>query len=311
MDVLQGMRVFMAVSDTGGFTSAAQQLNMSVPSVTRVVAQLEAYLGTRLLQRTTRRVSLTPAGEEYARNIQPILQAVEHAHAAVLGDTTQYRGTLRIGCQPSLAEYWIAPLYAKFRAAYPLIDLDVYVDAYPVASLGSYDIALVSAREGEDSNLVARQLFASDGILCAAPSYLVQQGTPHEPADLLRHQCLLRRSTQLRSGTLQLWRQGRKLHQAPDFEDHLRASLTINHTGSLLRMALDGAGIAAFSHDVVAEHIAQGHLAHVLPQWITGRFTVLAAVPSHRHLPARSQIFLDFLSAHGNDMQAQSMEVPI
>lgn len=302
MDVLHGMQVFLAVAECKGFSAASQQLNLSVPSVTRIVAQLEKHLGTRLLQRTTRRVSLTPAGEQYVVDAQMIVKSVELAHAAVQDHNASHRGTLRIGCLPSFGEYWIAPLYGAFQEAYPEIALDVYIDAHPLENLPRYDVALVSVRESEDSNVIARRLFTFDGILCAAPAYLDKHGTPTKPVHLQQHSCLLRRSNSLSSGQIRLWRQGQSMSVRPVFEGDVRSNLTINHTSSLLKVALDGAGIAAFSKDVVASHLSEGRLVQVLPKWITGRFSVLAALPSHRHLPARTRVFLEFLTEHGREL---------
>lgn len=302
VNLFQCMQVFVAVAENGTFSGAAQQLKMSAPSVTRIIAQLEAHLQVQLFQRTTRHVSLTPAGEDYARDVQHILDTVDMAHATLQGDASKTRGTLRIGCQQSLAEYWIAPLYPAFRESYPDIDLDVHVETAPLLNLSSYDVALVVMRDGADSSIVARRLFTSDGILCASPGYLAKFGTPTTPEDLPAHQCLLRQSNETHSGRLQLWRRSAVLKPRPDHEGRLRPSFTINHTGSLLQMALEGAGIAAFSTDVVHGHIEQGRLVHVMPDWITGRFVVLAAVPSQRYLPTRTQVFLKMLSKYGQRM---------
>lgn len=303
MDVFHAMKVFLTVAEHGGFSAASKQLNISVPSVTRIVAQLEEHLGTRLLQRTTRRVSLTAAGEQYAKDAQRIVESVELAHAAVQDSTALHSGTLRIGCLPSFAEHWIAPLYADFQSAYPDISLDVYVEAHPLANLAYYDVAMLSVREGADFNIIARNLFAYDAILCASPEYLSQHGTPTQPEHLVQHNCLLRRATGMHDTQIQLWKQGQNMRLPPMFQGKVKSNITINHTGSLLRIALDGAGIAAFSYDIVASYLAQGRLVHLLPEWITGRFNVLAALPSHRHLPARTQVFLDFLTAHGRGIR--------
>lgn len=303
MDRLQTMKVFLAVVDEGGFTAAARHLDMSVPTVTRLVADLESYLGTRLLQRTTRRVHPTPAGVLYAQSVRPILEAVDIAFADAQGSTEALRGELRVATTPEFAEYLIAPLVRRFQTAYPSIALQVHVDASPHSALEHYDVALLSAPEGLDANFVARRLFSAEGILCAAPHYLAQHGPLQHPSDLLQHRCLLRRSTRLRRGVLQLWPQGGDVLEPPSFEGEVEPCITINHTSSLLRMAMDGAGVAAFTHNVAAPYIAQGLLQHVLPQWITGRFALLAALPSRRHMPARTKAFLDFLTEHHNHLE--------
>ena len=298
MDRLQAMQVFLSVADEGGFTAAARRLDLSVPSVTRLVADLEAHLGTRLLQRTTRRVHLTPAGAQYAEQARLILLAVDSAFALVQDSTEALSGTLRVVAAPVFAEFLIAPLLVPFRAAFPGITLDVHVDANPSPALGHYDIAFLGVREGVDSNTIARTLFTTDGILCASPAYLERCGTPTAPQDLAQHQCLMRRSTALRTGVVHLWRSGHSVQSPPEVVMAVQPCATINHTGSLLRMALDGAGIAAFSTDIAAPYIARGQLQRVLPEWITGRFSLLAALPSRQHIPARAKAFLDFVTGH-------------
>lgn len=298
MDRLQTMKVFLAVVDQGGFTAAARQLDMSVPSVTRFVADLETYLGTRLLQRTTRRVHPTPAGLQYADSVRNILEAVDTAFTDAQDSTEALHGSLRVATTPEFAEYLIAPLLPSFQQRYPGIALDVHVNAAPLSTLEHFDLALLSAPEGLDANFVARRLFSDDGILCAAPQYLAQHPPLLHPHDLLQHRCLLRHSTRLRRGVLHLWPQGSDVLAPPGFAGEVKPAITINHTSSLLRMAMDGAGIAAFTQNVAAPYIAQGLLQRVLPEWITGHFALLAALPSRRHMPARTKAFLDFLTAH-------------
>ena len=310
MDRLNAMKVFLAVVEAGGFSAAARRLDMSVPSVTRLVAELETHLGTRLLQRTTRRVNLTPAGQQYAEQAHMILLAVDNAFAMVQDSTEAPSGTLRVVTAPVFAEFLIAPLLGAFREAYPRITLDVHVDANPNPELGPYDIGFLSAREGLDSNIIARTLFTSDGILCASPAYLERHGTPANPADLAQHQCLLRRSTALRTGVVHLWKAGQSVQSPPEVVMTVQPTASINHTGSLLRMALDGAGIAAFSTDLTATYLASGQLQHVLPQWITGRFSLLAALPSRQHLPARTKAFLDFVTEHHKGLMPNVQATP-
>lgn len=302
MNLFQSMQVFLAVAEAGTFSGAAQRMKLSAPSVTRIIAQLEAHLQAQLFQRTTRHVSLTPAGEDYARDVRQILDTVQMAQASLQGDAAKVGGLLRIGCQPSLASHWIAPLYGRFRKAFPKIELDVHIEAYPLANLGNYDIALVIMREGADSPVVARRLFASDGIICASPAYLALHGVPLSPKDLSAHQCLMRQSPDVPRGRLQLWRKDRPIGQKPDHEGNLRAALSINDTNSLLQLTLAGAGIAVFTTDMVREHLDQGRLVHVLEDWITGHFVVLAAVPGQRYMPERSRVFLDLLSQYGQAM---------
>ena len=311
MDTLHAMKTFLAVADSGGFTAAAKALDTSVPSVTRLVASLEEQLGARLLQRTTRKVSLTPAGALYAEQVRSILDAVDEAASAARQSRHALGGLLRIITMPLFAETLLAPLLPVFQQRYPDIVLEVEVDADPVARINHFDLALLSAREGLDANIVARQLTTVDGVLCAAPAYLQQAPALNQPADLAQHRCLLRRSSRLRKGVIELWEQGGDIQQPPAFSGEVAPALTINHASSLLQMCLSGMGVAALASDMAAPYLASGRLQQVLPGWISGRFTVLAALPSRRHLPQRVQVLLDLLGEHFEQQRLRQSEQAI
>lgn len=295
LDRLHTMRVFLSVVEEGGFTAAARHLSMTVPHVTRHVAALEEQLGTRLLQRTTRRVSLTASGERYAARVREILEAVEAATAEAQSNTSALQGVLRIVAAPALTDALIAPLAAAFRTRYPGITLDVYVDPQPVPDVNRYDLGFLQVPEGFDAHIVARTLSTSEAILCAAPSYIARHGEPRTPQELAQHLCVLRRPAGLHRDSLALWRSQQSTTVPPEHDIEVTAAITINQTASILQMVLDGAGIATFTLDAAGPFLAQGLLQQVLPGWITGRVSVLAALPSRKHLPLRTQAFLDFV----------------
>lgn len=295
LDRLHTMKVFITVVDEGGFTAAARRLSMTVPHVTRHVAALEEELGTRLLQRTTRRVTLTAAGARYAERVRDILEAVNIASAEVQSTASALSGVLRVVAAPSLIDALIAPLAAPFRQRYPGILLDVFVDADPVPDLSRYDLGFLQVPEGFDASIVARTLSTSESVLCASPDYLARHGTPLKPEDLAQHLCVLRRFDGLHRSQFMLWQQGQRISDASARTVQVSAGITINQTASILQMVLDGAGIAPFTLDSARPFLEQGMLERVLPQWITGRYSLLAAMPSRKHLPERAKVFLDFV----------------
>ena len=295
LDRLQTMKVFLAVADDGSFTAAARHLGMTVPHVTRHIAALETQLGTRLLQRTTRRTSLTAAGERYAESVRDILQAVESAFMEAQSNTSALKGVLRIVAAPALTDALISPLAAAFRAQYPGISLDVYVDPQPVPELTRYDLGLLQVAEGFDADIVARTLSTSESILCAAPAYIARHGAPQTVQELAQHMCVLRRPAGQHHDSFNLWHSGQRMTEPPVHTIEVQAAVTINQTASILQMVLDGAGIATFTLDSARPCLEQGVLQHVLPGWITGRYSVLAAMPSRKHLPIRAKAFLDFV----------------
>ena len=169
MDRLLSMRVFERVVDEGGFAAAARAMDMSAPVVTRLVADLEEHLGTRLLQRTTRRLSLTEAGQGYLSRVRNILQDIDEAHAVTSSHTTELAGLLRLHTPPVLASYVIAPLLAEFRRRYPKILIEIEVQSIKEPPIEDFDITLLgqipivqSIREGGDLGVPA--MVGDDGI---------------------------------------------------------------------------------------------------------------------------------------------------
>ena len=169
MDRLQAMRVFARVVDEGGFAAAARALDMSPPVVTRMVADLERHLGTRLLQRTTRKVALTDAGQAYLERVRAILFDIEDAEAHAAASTRELRGSLHVLAPPVLATYFLAPLVAPWRARYPRLLLDIATDNYVAARVDEFDVTFMVVPEDYDGNIVARNLFQGEAVVVASP----------------------------------------------------------------------------------------------------------------------------------------------
>lgn len=296
LDRLHTMTVFLAVVDEGGFTAAARRLSMTVPHVTRHIAALEEQLGTRLLQRTTRSVSLTPSGERYAVRVREILEAVDSATTEAQSNSSTFTGILRIVASPSLTDALISPLAADFRTQYPGIALDVHVDSDLTPDMNRYDLGFMQVLESFNASIVARKLSTSEAILCAAPSYLKRHGSPQQPQELARHLCVLRRSEGLQRDSFALWRCNQHTGEPPVHDISVMSAITISRTASILQMVLDGAGIAEFTLDSARPFLNEGLLQPVLPGWITGRLHVLMTLPSHKHIPLRTKAFMDFVT---------------
>ena len=300
MDRLQAMKIFERVVEEGGFAAAARAMDMSPPVVTRMVAELEQHLGTRLLQRTTRKLALTDAGESYLQRVRAILHEIDDAEAAAAASTRDLRGTIRIVAAPVLATNFLAPMVAVWHAYYPKLMLDISMDAYASSRVDEFDVTIMVAGEDFDANIVARPLVQGEAIVVASPDYLERRGIPRQPQDLIHHDYLRDSSApvRLQSGP------GRKLRlqslraDVPDEEVDAPAVLQSVSTELLMRAAVDGAGVAVTSRLLAEEHLARGELVHILPGWIFSRYTIYAALPSGRMLPARTRVFLDFLTEH-------------
>ena len=290
MDRLLSMRVFQKVIDEGGFAAAARALDMSPAVVTRLVADLEDHLGTRLLHRTTRRVSLSPAGENYLTRVRGILQDIDEAHSIASAQTSEPKGVLRILTPPVLATFLLAPLIAEFRELHPKIRLHVEVDSHDELPIEDFDLTLLPTTDAFDADIVARKVSDTEAILVCSPEYIKRHGTPATPTDLAQHELLRLRA----QGMVQrVWRL-RNSHTDEVFDLVSEPSLWINHTETLLRATVDGAGITSVAVGLAAPFLARGELVRVLRPWITDRLSLYVALPSRKFMPERTRVFLEF-----------------
>ena len=295
MDRLQSMRVFQQVVDEGGFAAAARKLDLTPAAVTRLVSDLEKHLGVRLLQRTTRRLALTPAGEVYLNRLRSILSDIEDADATVHAHSREMNGTVRVLALPVVATHIIAPVIADFQRLYPDIVLELHVQDAVDPNVEDYDLTVLNGLVPLPSSAIVRTIIESQAVLCAAPVYLERFGEPASPEDLRAHRCLRLRSpgTRLRSMSLiDPTQQDRTL------EIEVPVVVHANHTDTLLRATIHGAGISSQPVDLVAPMLKSGHLKRVLAPWITNRLSLIVALPTRKYMPARTRAFLDHLVEH-------------
>lgn len=300
------MRVFQKVIDEGGFAAAARALDMSPAVVTRLVADLEEHLGTRLVHRTTRRLSLSVAGEAYLNRVRSILQDIDEAHGLASSQTQELAGVLRVLAPPVLATHVLAPMIAGFRQRYPKILLNIEVEAFKEPPIEDHDVTLMPTDDAFDSAVVARRISSTETILVAAPHYLQRRGTPATPDDLIKHEVLRLKAQGLRP---RVWRLFNTERQDEPLDTQVEPGLWINHTDTLLRATLDGAGITSAAVDLVAPHLLRGELVRVLRPWITGRLSLYAALPSRKFMPERTRVFLDYLSERTRTEVSNAVQV--
>ncbi len=303
MDRLQTMRVFATVVDEGGFAAAARALDLSAAGVTRMVADLEQHLGVRLLQRTTRSLALTDAGQLYLERVRSILTDVDEAGAVAQRHSLAMSGVLRLLAPPVLAVHILAPLVGEFRRREPGITLDIQVGSLSGLSLESFDLCLMGAADDYDGNVIARPLVSTDAVVCASPGYLSRRGTPGEPAELAGHECLRLKAPGRSPALWQLTHP-----QLDPVQLQCAPAFICDHSDTLLRATLDGAGLSSQPVDLIAPYLKSGQLVRVLAPWITGRFTLYAALPSRKFLPTRTRVFLDFLTEHTRLMIREALE---
>lgn len=302
MDRLQSMRVFQHVATEGGFAAAARKLDLDPAVITRHVADLEEHLGARLLNRTTRRVALTTAGEEYLARVKPILAEIDEAESSVKGESCKLSGTVRVLAAPVIATHLIAPAMREFHERYPDISVDVRALELPDLPLEEFDLTFSGAPGSLPGDVVVREVSHTYAILCASPAYLKKHAVPRKPQDLELHRFLRLRGAATNRGTLKLLHpDGDREHEIP-----VKASLVADHADTLLRATLDGAGISSMPEDLVAHYINEGQLLPVLRPWITNHLTLVAAYASRRFLSARARAFLDHMVQHVQVIVEQS-----
>ena len=296
MDRLLSMRVFQKVIDEGGFAAAARVLDVSPAGVTRLVTDLEQHLGTRLIQRTTRRLALTDAGQAYLLRVRSILQEVDDAEAAASRNTSELQGVINIVAPPLFANYFLATQITCWLGLYPKVVIHLHADPFPQNRVEEFDVTFMVVDEGFDASIVARPLAKTEYMVCASPSYLKRMGTPITPKDLER-QLYLRFPWQAASGhAMRGMRLTRLDGNQSAIEVGMRVVFQAESYETLFTAALSGAGVAALPRFPASNYFESGALVQLLPEWIFGRYTVYVALPTHKLMLARARAFLDFVS---------------
>ncbi len=296
MDRLLSMRVFQKVIDEGGFAAAARVLDMSPAGVTRLVTDLEQHLGARLIQRTTRRLALTDAGQAYLLRVRSILSEVDDAEAAAGQSSSELQGVVNVVAPSLFANYFLATQITRWLARYPKVAIHLHVDPFPQTRVEEFDVTFMVVNEGFDANIVARPIAHTEYVVCASPDYLRRNGTPTTPQELQCHQ-YLRFPWQASSGHAA---RGMRLMRVDgsqeDSEVGMRVVFQAESYETLFAAAVDGAGVAALPKFPASNYFESGALVHLLPEWIFGRYTVFVALPTRKLMPARTRAFLDFAS---------------
>ncbi|AJZ58416.1 LysR family transcriptional regulator [Paraburkholderia fungorum] len=292
MNQLQSMRVFVKVADLGSFVGAAGALDLSTAVVTRHVADLEARLGTRLLNRTTRRLSLTESGRTYLERVRPILDDLEGVEQMVVARNHEPVGTLRIVAPVVFGLHSLAPVVQSYAQRYPDVVPDVTLADRNVDLVDEgFDVGIMVARQMRSASIVTRRLTTGYMTVCATPAYLEQHGTPVHPEDLLTHPCLSRPAEQ--GGD-------EKVFTGPQGEVRVRPTNAIaaNNTEMLRQFALLGMGVAILPSYLIGRDLASGRLVPLLGDYRLPQIEITIAYPSRLHLPAKVRTFIDHLVAH-------------
>jgi LysR family transcriptional activator of dmlA len=288
-DAASEMEFFVLVARHGSLAAAARALDLTPPAATKRLAQLEARLGVRLVNRTTRRISLTSEGETYLAHATRILDDIRAMEDEVAGAGSTLRGLLRVNATLGFGRTTIAPLLSAFARRHPGIDVQMDVTDRPVdlAEQG-FDLAI---RFGAppDQRLNARRVMSNRRFLCASPLYLEQHGLPATLADLAAHRCILHRQNDDAYG---IWR---FTHDGKDEVVKVQGAMSSNDGDIVLGWALDGHGILIRSEWDLARYVESGRLKIVLPDHALPSADLFVYYLERRHQAARTRAFIDFL----------------
>lgn len=295
MENLSDIAVFVQVIDRGSFTAAAEQLQLSKSVISKYVSRLEEQLGVRLLHRTTRRLSLTEAGQILYQRSQRGLEEIEAAEMEVSQLQQTPRGRLRFNCPMSFGILHIASALSEFRTEYPEVSIDMSMEDRTIDLVDEgYDLAI---RIGElpDSSLVARRLAPCKHVLCASPAYLKDHGTPRTPEDLRKHETL----TYGYHDSPREWR----LH-APDgryINVPVNSTMHMNNSLALREAVLTGAGIMLTPTFIVGPDIQAGRLQQLLPNYRMLELSIYVVYPERKHLSPKVRAFVEFMLKRMSD----------
>jgi DNA-binding transcriptional LysR family regulator len=289
MDKFQEMKTFAAVVDAGSFVKAADALGMSKPAVSRYVSELESRLGVRLMQRTTRRLSLTDEGQIFYTRCKHLLQAVDEAETEIAARKSEASGLVRINAPLTFGVLHLAPLWGEFRRQHPKVTLDITLSDRVVDLVEEgFDLAVRIAAL-HDSGLISRRIATTRLVLCASPQYLAEHGAPTHPSNLAHHAIIA--YTQLASGDE--WHfdgpQGRVAVTT-------RPCITTNNGDTCLAAALHHQGVVLQPSFLVSDALQRGTLVELMPEFRSVEIGIFTVYPSRRHVPPKVSMLVEFLA---------------
>lgn len=305
MQSLTDIAIFVKVVELSSFTGAAEALEMSQPVVSKAVTRLEEKLGARLLNRTTRRLSLTEAGSELYRRSVRALEEIENAELEVARFQTEPRGTLRVSAPMSFSILQLGAAIQSFLERNPGVTVELNLDDRQVDLVEEgFDVAIRIAQL-RDSNLVARKIVPCRQVLCASPAYLKKHGTPERPEDLLGHNCILY-SFLSHAREWRLIDAEGETHVVP-----IKGSLQTNNGLVNRAAAISGTGILMLPTFYIGDQLRSGELVPVLCKFRPADIAVYAVYPERRNLTPKVRAFVDFLAATFGPEPAWEKDCPI
>lgn len=289
--LLDGMVIFNEVVNSGSFTKAADISGHSTSYISKEINKLEARLGVRLMQRTTRSLSLTPEGEVYYQQCQQIIEDAQQAQNLLSGGQAEPQGTLKISCPTSFAMARLQGVFSDFINQYPKVNLDIDLSNRKVDLIADgFDIAIRATRQLEDSSLISRKIYQSDGVVVASPSYIEKFGQPNTVADLKHHQAI----TYSLLKSPDYWQFSNTLGEEESVKVHSRVQT--NSSELEISLCVSGHGVMLMPRFNFNGEIERGELVELLPDYTHPEISVYLVYPSRKHLSAKVRCFIDFVS---------------
>ena len=291
MSKLSDIAVFVAVVESGSFTAAARKLEQSKAAASKTLTNLEKRLGARLLNRTTRRLSLTEAGAALYNRVGNAMADIEAAESEVMDLSGKPRGRLRVAAPIYFGNVHLMPVICEFLRQYPEIELELDLDNKIVDLVERQVDVAIRITTLIDSSLVARRLADVRLLTVAAPAYLQRMGTPEKPEDLKDH-------IGLHYALLRAPNEWHFVHNGEAVSVRVRGRLRCNSDDALKHAALDGLGVTRFPEVFVAEEVADGRLVRLLGEYEPSPSSLCAVFPTRANLPSKVRVFVDYLAEH-------------
>lgn len=288
------LQFFATLAGAGSLTAAARELSITTPAVSKRLAAMEAGIGVALVNRTTRRMSLTPEGELTLVEARRILGDIDDLAERLGSAKVTPKGLLRVNATLGFGRGFVAPIISRFARHHPEVEVRLHLSVNPPALTDDEFDVCIRFGAPPEARVVARCIAANRRVLCAAPKYLKANGMPRSPADLVRHQCIGIRQGEEAYGMWRLALGSGKRTRSEAVK--IRGNLTTNDGGVAVNWALDGHGILMRAEWDIADYLANGRLQQVLPQYRTPDADIYAVYPMRHQMSVRVRAFVEFVT---------------
>ncbi|CAI3143555.1 HTH-type transcriptional regulator DmlR [Acinetobacter calcoaceticus] len=291
--LLHAMHAFLKVIDSGSFTAAAEQMDLTTAQVSRLISELETRLGTKLIQRSTRQQALTDIGAAYAERCRQVISMVDEAESEVAGTASKPKGRLRVLSMGSFGHHYVFPVMAEFCKNYPELTVEYTTSQYvPDLLAKGVDVSLYLTESLTDSRFVARRIGTIFSVLCASPAYLEKHGIPESPEDLKNHACLRLVNPSITADWHLLNAKGES------YQIDIGGQLIADNPELLLDVVQQDMGVALLPMFSALEAVQNGRLCHILPEWRSPDIGVYTLLPSRHFIDAKTRAWLDWVEEY-------------